>query len=181
MTENWVNICFMELTQYHTQFFTATILEWQRLLKPAKYKDIIVDSLRFLVKEKRVEINAFVIMENYLHLIWQILAGHKREDVQRDFLKFTAQHIKSDLMQNHPLVLPYFEVNAKDRKYQFWERNPLSIDLYSQRVFMQKLDYLHWNPVRAGVCKLPEEYWYSSARFYELGQDDFGFITHFRS
>ncbi len=70
---------------------------------------------------------AFVIMPNHFHLIWQVHHGHKREEVQRDFLKYTAQKIKYDLIEKHPEVLKRFAVKAKDRKYQFWERNPLSL------------------------------------------------------
>jgi len=73
---------------YHAQFFTATILEWKHLLKEDKYKDIIIESLRFLVKEKRATVYAFVIMSNHIHLVWQVQAGHKKENVQRDFLKY---------------------------------------------------------------------------------------------
>jgi putative transposase len=169
------------LTEYHPQFFTATILEWKHLLKPNKYKAIIVDSLRFLVKEKRVIVYAFVIMPNHLHLIWQIQGGHKREAVQRDFLKYTAQQIKLDLVKNHPSVLPHFEVAAKDRTYQFWERNPLTVDLYNHKTFLQKLEYIHANPVqeRWGLAPQPEAYQYTSARFYETGIDDWGFLIHY--
>ena len=63
----------------------------KHLLKPDKYKDVIIDSLKFMVKEKRVQVNAFVIMSNHIHLIWQIQKDFKRENVQRDFLKFTSQ------------------------------------------------------------------------------------------
>jgi hypothetical protein len=76
--------------------------------------------------------------------------------------------------------MAHFKVNAKDREYQFWERNALSVELRSHPVFIQKLDYLHWNPVKAGVCKLPEEYTYSSALFYETGVDNRGFLTHYK-
>ena len=69
-------------------------------------------------------------------------------------------------------------MGAKDRMYQFWERNPLSVDLHSHDVFMQKLEYIHWNPVKAGLCSYPEGYHYSSARFYITGVDEFGFLTH---
>ncbi len=62
---------------------------------------------------------------------------------------------------------------AKDRDYQFWERNSLSIELRSAKVFIQKLEYLHNNPVKAGLCINPGDYYYSSARFYETGIDDF--------
>ena len=93
-------------------------------------------------------------------------------------MKFTAQQIKFDLIKNHPLVLEKFKVDAADRQYQFWERNPLGIDLYSSPVFMQKLEYIHWNPVKAGLCNLPEEYYYSSAKFYHTGIDQFEMLTH---
>jgi hypothetical protein len=42
------------ITEY-PQYFTATNLEWKRLLKPDKYKDIIISSMRFLVNDKRAE------------------------------------------------------------------------------------------------------------------------------
>src|SRR2546423_12625946 len=166
----------MYFTLYHPKFFTATIYQWKHLLKPDKYKDILIESLRFMTLEKRIELNAFVIMINHFHSIWQIQPGHKKEDVQRDFLKFTAQQIKADLIKCHPQVLSYFQVNAKDRKYQFWKRNARSIELYTEEVFLQKLDYLHWNPVKAGLCCLPEEYKYSSAKFYLAGVDEFNLL-----
>ena len=166
------------LQEEYVQFFTVTVLEWKHLLKPDKYKQIVLDSLQFLVANKRIKVYGFVIMINHIHLIWHIQRGHKRENVQRDFLKYTAQRIKSDLEKNHQKVLPLFLVNAKDRKHQIWERNPLSIDIWSREVFWQKLHYMHLNPVRAGVSKCPEEYYWFSAMFYHTGKDNFGFLTH---
>jgi REP element-mobilizing transposase RayT len=105
------------LTEYYPQFFTATILEWKPLLKQDKYKDIIIDSLRFLVQQNRVNVYSFVIIPNHIHLIWQIQSGHKRENVQRDFLKYIAQKIKFDLLKNDKEWLQQFKVDAKDRRY----------------------------------------------------------------
>ena len=169
------------MNQNYLQFFTVTNLLWKKLLQPDKYKQIIIDSLKFSVENKRVKVYGFVIMPNHIHLIWRIDESHKLEDVKRDFLKYTAQMIKFDLMENHPQVLPHFEVNLRDRKYQFWERNPLIIDLYSRKVLSQKLNYIHANPLQEKwqLAKTPEEYWFSSSRFYETGIDDFGFLTHY--
>ena len=153
-------------TEYHPQFFTSTILEWKHLLKEDKYKNILLESLRFLVKEQRVKINSFVIMSNHVHLIWQAINGFAPQQVQQSFLKYTAQQIKFDLQKNNSQFLEEFRVNAKDRMFQFWERNSLSIDLYSEEVYLQKENYIHNNPVEAGLCKFPEEYYYSSARYY---------------
>jgi REP element-mobilizing transposase RayT len=162
------------ITEY-PQFFTATNLNWQKLLQPDKYKDIIINSLRFLAMNNRIKLHSFVIMDNHIHLIWQMQALIQAQHVQRDFLKYTAQQIQKDLQRNYPMVLDRFKVDAADRKYQFWKRNPLSVELKTHQVYCQKLDYIHWNPVRAGICKLPEEYKYSSALFYETGIDNWDF------
>jgi putative transposase len=159
-------------------FFTATIFDWKKLLQPEKYKKIIADSLAFLVKENRVKVYAFTLMDNHIHLIWQALPKNTPEQLQRSFLRFTAQQIKFDLQEHHPKILEMFYVGAKDRMYQFWERNPLSVDLYSPSVMYQKLEYIHENPVRAGLCSIPEDYKYSSASFYETGETEWVWLSH---
>jgi putative transposase len=173
-------ICMATIITEFPQFFTATNLEWQNLLGPDKYKDVVVESLRFLVNDQRILLHSFVIMSNHIHLIWQMQPCVDPETVQRDFLKYTAQKIKADLKKCHPTVLEQFRVDAKDRKYQFWERNALSIELRTEAVLLQKLGYIHYNPVRAGLCLLPADYKYSSAMFYETGIDNWGFLTHYR-
>jgi hypothetical protein len=102
-----------------------------------------------------------------------------RSKVQHSFLKYTAQHIKFDLTRNHPQVLERFRVNASDRQYQFWERNPLTVDIWNEGVLLQKLEYIHQNPVRAGLCIEAKEYHYSSAAFYAGKNNHFGFMTAF--
>jgi len=169
----------MEYPVYWPQFYTATILEWKPLLKQDKYKDLIIESLRFLVTDKRIKLYAFVIMSNHIHLIWQPLEEYTPENIQHSLMSFTAHQFKIDLKEKHPQVLEHFKVKAKDRQYQFWERNSLGIDLFTEEVFMQKLEYIHRNPVESGLCNLPEDYYYSSAKFYEFGVDDFGILTHY--
>jgi putative transposase len=122
------------------QYFTATNLEWKKLLQPDKYKDIVINSLKFLVNDQRIKLYAFVIMINHVHLIWQMLPFIDRKDVQRDFLKYTARKIKADLAEYHHPVLEHFLVNARDRTYQFWERNSLSVELRTPEIFLK-----NWN------------------------------------
>ncbi len=75
-------------------------------------------------------------------MIWKIQQGHTKDNVQRNFLKYTSQTIKRDLVLNHHEVLKVFEVNAKDRMYQIWRWNPLSIDLWAKEVYLQKMKYI---------------------------------------
>jgi putative transposase len=161
------------------QFYTATILNWQHLLKGDKYKNIIVESLQFCVKENKVKLYAFVIMSNHIHLVWQQIPPTTKVKLQHSFMTFTAQKIKEDLQKNNPILLETFKVNATDRMYQVWERNPLTINLFSPKVFYQKIDYIHFNPVVAGLCINPEDYYYSSAKFYATGIDQFNMLTHY--
>ena len=105
-------------------------------------------------------------MSNHIHVIWQVQPDFQPKDIQLSFMKYTAQMIIKDLRNNHQEVLEIFKVKASDRKYQIWERNPLSVSLWSQPVFKQKVDYIHSNPVVAGLCQFPEEYKYSFASFY---------------
>jgi putative transposase len=97
------------------------------------------------------------------------------------FLKFTAQQIRFKLIDRKDKSLDSFLVYAADRQHQFWERKALSIDLWTPAIFMQKLDYIHNNPLQDKwkLCKFPEDYKYSSAKFYENGDDEFDLLTHF--
>ena len=171
----------MLFAEYYPDYFTATILEWKHLLKQDKYKKIIISSQKFLVKEKRIKVYAFAIMSNHIHVIWQVQALFQPKDIQLSFMKYTAQMLIKDLRNNHQEVLEIFKVKASDRKYQIWERNPLSVSLWSQPVFKQKVDYIHSNPVVAGLCQFPEEYKYSSAAFYIKADTTWSFLTHYNA
>lgn len=170
----------MEIVAYYPEFFTATILEWKHLLKQDQYKDIIINSLEFLVQQKRIVVYGFVIMNNHIHIIWQVQGNNKPKEIQLSFMRYTAQMIIKDLRNNHQQVLAHFRVDSIDRKHQIWERNPLSIELRSREVFEQKLNYIHENPVKANLCLLPEDYVFSSAAYYYcINKNRWDFITHY--
>lgn len=168
----------MVVKQY-PEFITVTANDWLPVLSRDIDKQIILDSLQFLVNAHRIKVTAFVLMDTHFHLIWQVLGEHNRENVQRDFLRFTAQQILKQLRNEKSKLLSKLQVNTKDRKYQVWQRNSLGIELRTTKVFLQKLEYIHDNPVKAGLCALPEDYRYSSARFYELNINDWDFLTHY--
>ena len=63
---------------YYTEFLTGTIYSWEHLLKDDDYKQIVIDSFNWLVKNKKCTINAFVVMPNHFHLLWKISDGFER-------------------------------------------------------------------------------------------------------
>jgi len=74
-----------------------------------------------------------------------------------------------------------FKSSQKDRSHHFWKRNARSIELYDDVIFQQKVDYIHLNPLKAGLCNLSEEYIYSSARYYQEDNFSYGVLTHYRA
>lgn len=162
-------------------FFTASIYKWKTLLLLDNHKDIIIDSMKFLVEDRRAKIYAFVIMPNHIHLVWEILEPYTLPEVQRDFLKYTGQKLKFSLIDNNSPFLESFRVDSKDREYQIWQRSPLSVEMYSLPVIEQKINYIHGNPVNKkwNLVENLEDYKYSSAKFYYKDIDEWGFLTHY--
>lgn len=169
----------------YPQFFTATTLEWKHVLANDAFKDIIIRRLQSLVKDGWVIIYGFtpiaIGVPNHIHSICQIQDRHQKASVQQSFLKYIAQQIELTMMSTDNKEVENYKVKASDRQYQFWERNPLSVDLWSRAVFLQKLNYMHYNPTQVHweLCQYPEEYKYSSAKFYERGINQFGFLSHY--
>ena len=161
------------------EFFTATCLNWQPLLSSDERKQIIMDSLRFMVNDHRIWLYGFVIMPNHIHLMWCRQDAWVNKSTEQMFLKFTAQQIKFRILDSDPSELENYKSTQSDRQYHFWERRPYKSTMYNREVANQKIDYMHYNPVKAGLCENPEDYQYSSAQFYELNKDDWGIITHF--
>ena len=162
-------------------FITAKVLEWKHILKPYNYKDVLIESFKYHFEKKLLRIFAFVIMPNHFHTIWKINESLEKSDFKRNLLKFTGQTILRDLELKEAEIYKSLYVGAKDRHYQFLERNPLSVPLYSQKVIEQKINYIHGNPLHPkwNLADQPQDYKYSSTGFYYTGKDEFGFLENY--
>ena len=160
-------------------FSTSTILNWKPLLTKDGNKDIIISSWEHLVERKRINMYGFVIMPTHIHSIFSLCENNLLKDVQRDFGKYTAQQLICNIHLDETLSIEDYKSTQKDRNFQIWERRPLSIPIYNDKTFYQKLNYIHDNPCKGNwnLASSPEEYRYSSAKFYETGIDDWGFLT----
>ena len=170
----------MEKIINYPVFFTATIRQWKKLLQPEKYKEVVLNQLSEQINKNHLIVYAYCIMDNHIHIIWQVKGVIDTSEVQKQFLEGCSKHIKRDLEIYHPNVLVFFKSTQKDRSYHFWKRNAGSVELYDDVIFEQKLDYIHFNPVKAGLCTLAEEYIYSSARYYLDDNFSDGLLTHYR-
>ena len=161
-------------------FWTDTIHDWKPLLQSDKHKSVIIESLHHLVEQSKIIIYGFVIMPNHIHLLWYMRKNNGKETPAGSFAKFTAHEFKKHLSQINQLHL--YKSDKDDRAYQFWKRDPLAIPISSEKIFISKLDYIHNNPVREKwkLCLYPEEYRWSSAKFYSEGIDEFNMLTHYK-
>ena len=164
--------------KFHDQerpyFVTFSVVRWIDVFTRREYKDILVDSLNYCIENKGLELYAWVIMSNHVHLI----IGTKdqpMQDILRDIKRHTSKMLIKAISENaqesrRDWLLWFFEregrQNPSNEIYQFWQQGNHPIELWSDSVIDQKLDYIHNNPVTAGWVDEPEHYLYSSARDY---------------
>jgi len=156
------------LENEYPYFLTCTIVNWLPLFGFERVTEIILESLRFLQKEQRLTIQAYVIMEHHLHLV--ALSDNLSKEIG-DFKSYTARTIIT-LLENEQAEFWLSQLRIhkaeykKDRQYQFWQEGNHPQQIYSQKMMQQKIDYIHNNPVRKGYVDEQVHWRYSSARNY---------------
>ena len=159
----------------YPHFITFAVINWIDALSRPLYKDIIVESLKYCQKEKGLIINGWIIMNNHIHLIARCKPSFVLPNTIRDFKKYTSKPVEQAIRDNsfesrREWMLWMFkragERNSNNKNFQFWQQDNHPIELYGYETLKQKLNYLHDNPVRAGIVFESWHYKYSSATDY---------------
>ena len=117
-------------------------------------------------------------MTNHVHLIASARENFNLSNILRDLKKHTAKQliaaIQSPEESRRNWLLWLFraagESNTNNQVYQVWQQDNRPIELSSNAMVAQRLNYLHQNPVEAGIVFEPEHYIYSSAVDYAGGK-----------
>jgi putative transposase len=149
-------------------FMTNTVVAWLPVFVRPAFADIVLDSWRFLQRERGVRIFGWVIMENHLH--WIAQGADLAEQVGR-FKSFTARRIIDEMSRLgfQTLLQELHFHKARHRltqQYQLWQEGSHAVQIQSDEMMLQKLEYIHHNPVRRGYIEEPTHWRYSSARDY---------------
>ena len=150
--------------QGNIHFVTFTVHQWADVFTRQIYIDILLESLRFCQQEKGLNVYAWVVMSNHCHFI--VSANENNlSDIIRDFKKFTAKSIYAAIENNKQesrkgWLLRVLKFNDK---IWFWEEGYHGEEILSQPFYEIKLNYIHMNPVKAGVVEKEDEYLNSSA------------------
>ena len=159
-------------------FITFAVVEWVDVFTRKEYKDILIESLKHCQKSRGLVVYSWCVMSNHVHLIISA-KNNDTSEILRDFKKFTSKEIIRAI-SNHTgesrkeWMLEIFRKagaqNSQNKTYQFWRQDNHPKELFSPEFTNQKLDYIHNNPVEAGVVEKAEEYLYSSAKDYYEGK-----------
>ncbi len=156
-------------------FVSFAVVEWIDVFTRLEYKEILLDSLRYCQQNKGMEIFAWCIMTNHVHLIFRSVNEQKPELLLGDFKRFTSNALVKAIKENpkesrKEWLLERFKLAASQscnvKHYQFWRHDNKPIELWSNKVIDEKINYIHNNPVDEALVSYPEEYIYSSAKDY---------------
>ena len=152
-------------------FLTCTIIEWLPVFTRKPYFEIVLDSLKYCRQEKGLKVFAYVIMDNHLHLVAN---GEGLAATIKEFKSYTAQAIiQLATSEGKDWLLNQFKYykakHKKESQYQVWQEGFHPQLVSSEEMLRQKVEYIHANPVRAGLVERAEDWLYSSARNY-LGE-----------
>jgi len=170
-------------------FVSFATINWIDVFTRQVYFDVLSDSVNYCRKEKGMELYCYCFMPSHVHFIFRS-ANEDPSGLMRDFKRHTSKKV-IEAIQNNPQesrkewLLWMFERagknNATTTKYQFWQQHNKPIELWSEKVIKQKIDYIHNNPVQSGFVTDMIDWKYSSARNYAddhtiLEIDDIGFM-----
>lgn len=151
-----------------TYFITFAVQEWADVFSRNVYRDLLIESLDYCIKHKGLELFAWCIMTNHVHLMARATSGFTLSEILRDLKKYTSKAIVRAISENYresrrKWLLAIFR---SDEGIRFWRGDNHPIEVYSNKIIRQKLNYIHNNPVKAGLVFRPEHYPYSSAVDY---------------
>jgi REP element-mobilizing transposase RayT len=148
-------------------FLTCTAVNWLPLFAQPVNATILLDSLRFLQRERGLLIYGYVIMENHCHMV---AAGPALTRSISSFKSFTARQIIDRMRDRHSPALALLSWSRarhkRDREYQVWQEGSHPEQINGDAMMLQKLEYIHNNPVKRGYVDDPQCWRYSSARNY---------------
>ncbi len=165
---------------YYPYFVTTSVVDGISLFADTDLSEIVLEALTYLQEESNIKLYAYVLMHNHLHLIAE---GEDLSGKLRKFKSYTARKIIDVLKErNRVLILRKLSMSKhdhyKDSEYQVWQEGFHPKQISSLAMMSQKIEYIHFNPVKAGFVDNPKDWRCSSARNY-LGIDGMIPVTLF--
>ena len=160
----------------HLHYLTASTYRRARVFDSRRFRDHFVKTLGELRQALGLRILGYVLMPEHFHiLIWPCGPANPSQIVQ-SLKERTAIFILRNLRENqHPpwcrkmlarLTLP--RTVRLHGPYRVWQRRFYDLNVWSEKKRLEKLTYMHNNPVKRGLVSSPDQWPWSSFRFYYL-------------
>ncbi|MBG9374981.1 hypothetical protein I5907_01990 [Panacibacter sp. DH6] len=167
-------------------FFTITNCKWISLFEYTNFYSKIYDWFNFLAK-RGDRILGYCIMPNHLHgmvylqkdspVINEVIGEAKMLMSYAIAARLKRLNATQVLAQLQNAVSEYEK--KKGLKHKVFEDSFDCKECFTYEFIQQKLQYMHYNPVKAGLVNIPELYEHSSAKFYITGEQGIYPVTHY--
>jgi putative transposase len=167
--------------QYASYFVTYAVVDWVDVFTRNEYRRMVVDSILHCVANKGLVVHGWVLMSNHVHLLISLEQGSVAtlSDIMRDMKKYTAMQLIKCIKENpqesrKEWMMAIFEkagkLNSNNTNYQFWRQDNHPLILNDDGKYGKALEYIHQNPVTAGLVDDAIAYPWSSAKDYAGGK-----------
>lgn len=156
-----------------THFITLTAIEWIDIFTKKEYLETLLESLKYCQEKLGLLIYGFVFMTNHIHLIVQAKEGYKLSKIIQSYKRYTTEKIKKIIYNDSRKYIKGLINSSFYKKegntFQLWQEYNYPEVIFNKEFLLTKLNYIHKNPVRKDYVDKPEDWKYSSARFYLFG------------
>jgi putative transposase len=149
----------------HYYFVTFSCYRRRRLLDEDRAKRIVIHFLASQLVNQQGECTGFVIMPDHVHALVRFGQRERLSLFMNQWKRRSSMNLKGFYRE----CLPAYG-DAIDLEDPMWQPKYYCFNVFSESKLREKLHYMHHNPVKAGLVQHPEDWLYSSARWYLLGR-----------
>jgi putative transposase len=129
-------------------FVTFSCFHRLAYLESAAARDLFEDALARTCYRYQFDVFGYVVMPEHVHLLVS--------EPGRDLLGVALQALK-------------ISVSKRAKERPFWQARYYDFNVFTISKRIEKLDYIHWNPVKRGLVEKPEDWLWSSCSYYQTG------------
>ena len=154
-------------------FLTFTTIEWIDIFTKPPYFQLLLNSMEYCRNNLGLMVYGYVFMTNHIHVIWQAKIGYQLSQIVLSYKRFTTEKIealiKEDNRKHIAGLIGTSFFKKPGNRFQVW-RDYNYPEVIETDIFLQeKLNYIHNNPAKKRYVEKPENWLYSSAKFYVSG------------
>jgi putative transposase len=159
------------ITGLYFHFVTFSCKGRRNLLSTPFARNIVISILSKISVKNKVRVCGFVIMPNHVHAIIGFDDDRDLPKFMQSWKRLSAHYLKKYYEKKYPDILSYLKSSHGGKKIiNFWERRYYDFNIESEEKLLEKLNYMHENPVKAQLANNQQEYIWSSAAWYLQGR-----------